>query len=74
MQELEILKVDYDNALSVLSDDDYELHLQTKANWFAFYKQLFWMRYFSMGTNIDVRHLASYQSLYSSFTYVCLSF
>ena len=28
MQELEVSKVDYENALSVSSDDDYELHLQ----------------------------------------------
>ena len=27
LQETEISKVDYENALSVSSDDDYELHL-----------------------------------------------
>ena len=70
MQELEVSKVDYENALSVSSDNDYELHLQRVPDW-CFVNNYFESSILAWEANTDIQSVINH---YKTVSYVCLSF
>ena len=72
MQELEVSKVDYENALSVSSDDDYELHLQRLPDW-CFVNNYFESSILAWEANIDIQPVINHYKAVSYVAYLSMT-